>query len=83
MMKIGERLTAGLVLGTVGIAIYFLFQFFLALKVFPKFQNKDMFIDFEYGLTFGLILFLLGAFLGFERLGKLTEFLFRKGNRSG
>ena len=58
-MKIEERITAGLVLGTLGVAIYFLFQFFLALKVFPKFQNVDMFIEFKYGLTFGLILFLL------------------------
>ncbi|MAQ27740.1 MAG: hypothetical protein CMK83_26325 [Pseudomonadales bacterium] len=78
-MKIEERITAGLVLGTLGVAIYFLFQFFLALKVFPKFQNVDMFIEFKYGLTFGLILFLLGAFLGFERLEKIIDFLLRKG----
>ena len=76
-MKISERLATGLISGTLGFIIFSLIQFMLAVRVFPKYANEDIFMDIRYGASFGLTLFLVGFLLGSERMAYLLGGLFR------
>ena len=72
-----DRISTGVLSAVVGYITFLLIQFFVLIRVFPKYASDEVFIDNNYAFVFAIFLFLVGFMIGSEKMARVLGLVFR------
>lgn len=76
-LKMSDRISTGVLSAVVGYITFLLIQFFVLIRVFPKYASDEVFIDNNYAFVFAIFLFLVGFMIGSEKMARVLGLVFR------
>ncbi|AUM14715.1 hypothetical protein Kalk_20785 [Ketobacter alkanivorans] len=72
-----DRISTGVLSAVIGYITFLMIQFFVLIRVFPKYASDEAFIDNNYAFVFAIFLFLVGFMIGSKKMARVLGFVFR------
>ncbi|AUM14696.1 hypothetical protein Kalk_20680 [Ketobacter alkanivorans] len=72
-----DRISTGVLSAVIGYITFLMIQFFVLVRVFPKYASDEVFIDNNYAFVFAIFLFLAGFMIGSKKMVRVLGFVFR------
>ncbi|AUM14710.1 hypothetical protein Kalk_20760 [Ketobacter alkanivorans] len=76
-LKMSDRISTGVLSAVIGYITFLMIQFFVLIRVFPKYSSDEVFIDNNYAFVFAIFLFLVGFMIGSKKMARVLGFVFR------
>ena len=76
-LKMSDRISTGVLSAVIGYITFLMIQFFVLVRVFPKYASDEVFIDNNYAFVFAIFLFLVGFMIGSKKMARVLGFVFR------